>query len=178
MTFEKDKYYQPSRHFFSKNEYTPIPANFDLIIVAWQLKSPENIGSIMRLAGNMGLHKIVLVHDNNQTLRNSKIKKTSQSAENFITLINTTEDHYQQYIPSTYGKVALETSTGSTNIYATSLPDKMALFVGNEIKGLPNPILSHIEQSIHIPMPGPISSMNVAHATSVCAFEWYRKKIF
>ncbi len=71
--------------------------------------------------------------------------------------------------------VILETCSGSTNIFETKLPKKIILLGGNESHGLPADILEKSKCKIFIPMPGGSKSMNVSHALTVAAFEWYRQ---
>ena len=110
-------------------------------------------------------------------LKDSKIKKTACMAWDYVELIHATAENYKQFIPTDYQWVALETSSKSQNIYTTPLPVKMAVFLGNEIRGIQPEILSQCPTHIHIPMTGEATSMNVSHAASVCLFEWLRQQI-
>ena len=145
------------------------------IIVTDCLKTPENIGHLIRLAGNIGISKIISIEE--VQLKDSKIKKTACMAWDYVELIHATTENYQQFIPDDYQWVALETSNQSQNIYTTTLPVKMAVFLGNEIRGIQPEILSLCPTHIHIPMTGAANSMNVSHAASVCLFEWLRQQI-
>ncbi len=145
------------------------------IIVTDGLKTPENIGHLIRLAANIGISKIISIEDVH--LKDSKIKKTACMAWDYVALIHATFDNFHQLIDNDYQWVALETSPQSQSIYNTSLPVKMAVFLGNEIRGIQPEILSQCPTHIHIPMTGKATSMNVSHAGSVCLFEWLRQQI-
>lgn len=166
-----------SRDFFKDNTYPQIPNHLDIILIGWKLKSPENMGSLVRLAANMGLKEVIFINNSTDIKRSSKINKTARSAIQYVKITNIEPDQMEATIPSDYRWIALETCSGSENIFISKLPDKMALFLGNEISGLPSSIVSMMTQTIHIPMTGNIPSMNVASAATVAAFEWYRKKL-
>ena len=53
------------------------------IIIAYALKTPENMGNIIRLADNVDCKKVIFV-DINQEIRLSKIKKTASSSYNSV----------------------------------------------------------------------------------------------
>ncbi|MBN2165341.1 MAG: TrmH family RNA methyltransferase [Marinilabiliaceae bacterium] len=165
-----------SREFFKATNYPSIiNNNYELILITWHLKTPENIGSLIRLAANMGLKKVIFINNKDTLLRISKIKRTARDAEKFIEVHFASEDELINLIQQDYKHIALETSFGSKNIYKTTLPAKLALYLGNEITGLPQSLLSKMDECVHIPTPGPIPSMNVAMAGAVASFEWYRQ---
>ena len=96
-------------------------------------------------------------------------------AWNYVELIHTSYEEFAQYIPSDYLWTALETSVKSQNIYSTDLPQRMALFVGNEVWGIRQELLDRCPLHVNIPMTGPATSMNVSPATAVALFEWQRR---
>ena len=143
------------------------------LIVADSLKTPENLGNIIRLSANIGIHRIICV-DTIQH-RESRLRKTACMAWDYVELIYATKENFTDYIPQGYELVALETSTISKNIYTTDLPREMALVVGNEQDGISRELLDKCALHVHIPMTGPATSMNVSHATGVALFEWVRR---
>ncbi len=145
------------------------------IIVADMLRTPENIGSLIRIAANIGIEKVVCIETDNMQMRESKIRRTACMAWDYVKLEHATPDNFSEFIPSDYQLVALETSSISESIFKASLPQKMALVVGNEIHGVRMELLSQCAQHINIPMSGPATSMNVSHATCVALFEWVRR---
>ncbi len=146
------------------------------IIVAYLLKSPENMGHIIRLASNFGCKKVLFVGDEN-VVRESKIKKVGGAATGQIDWSFVDEASWMQYIDEDYQLIAIETSEESkclTNIY---LPEKAAFILGNEIYGLTNEVVEKCNLAVHIPMIGKIKSMNVSHACSVALYEWVKQHL-
>lgn len=157
--------------FDGKNNILPDPP----IIVADMLRTPENIGSLIRMAANIGIVRVVCIENEKVQMRESKIRRTACMAWDYVELIHATAENYTEFIPSDYQLVALETSSISKNIFQTQLPRKMALVVGNEIHGVRMELLEQCPQHVNIPMTGPATSMNVSHATCVALFEWVRQ---
>lgn len=143
------------------------------VIIADLLKTPENIGSLIRMAANIGIKRIISIET--EPHRESKIRKTACMAWDYVELIHATKENYGEYVPEGYEMVALETSSISQNLYNAELPRKMALVVGNEVDGIRMELLGDCPLHVHIPMTGPATSMNVSHATCVALFEWVRR---
>jgi len=152
-----------------------LPANYyPPIIVAYELKTPENVGNIMRLADNIGCKKLLLVTSGIES-RTSKIRRTASSSFNAIDWEYCIASELNQKIPEDYTWVAIETSNDSENIFKSKLPEKIAFFVGNEISGIDNHLLNKCHKIVHIPVYGNNTSLNVSHALAVALFEWQKR---
>ena len=161
--------------FFQSEDYPDLPHN--PIIAAWQIINPGNIGSLMRLADNLGSDKIYIL-DNENPKRESAIKKTAGLSYQNVQLEFISFTDFIAKLPKDFQLTAIETSSNSKNIFTAQLPGKIAFILGNEKHGLPDEILKKCDQAIHIPMTGKCKSMNVSHALSVCLFEWQRQQFF
>ncbi len=162
----------------SRELFTPdnrITLNDTPIIVTDSFKTPENIGNLIRIAANIGIKKIICIEE--IPLKESKIKKTACMAWDYVELIRTNPVDFRAHIPGDYINIALETTPESVNIYDTKLPAKMALFLGNEIKGIRPEILADCPIHVNIPMTGHATSMNVSHAAAAALFEWLRQHL-
>lgn len=164
-----------SNNFFQQKSYA-IKHSFRPIIITDNLKTPENIGQIIRLAGNIGCEDVLVVNDSERP-RLSKIKRMGEVAGPVVNWQFCTSDELFSHIPEGYILTALETAPQSTNLFNTTLPQKMALIVGNEINGISPLLLQKVEVSIHIPVTGNVKSLNVSHAAAVCLFEWLKQQI-
>lgn len=162
--------------FFNEQVVKTVPENAKIILAAWEVKNPANLGKIIRLGHNLNAEKILFINDA-PTYRESKIKKTSGfsydqanwkiiSKKSFFAFINSEESEL----------VVLETCDGAKNIYQEQLPEKMILLAGSESHGLPAEIIQMANRKVYIPMPGGCKSMNISQAIGVAAFEWYRQQ--
>ena len=146
------------------------------IIVADRLRTPENMGSVLRLAGNIGAKKTIFISDTAHQFRLRRIKKTASTANENTNWEILNEDQLSTFIPSDYQIVAIETSEKAQSIFDFQFPEKTAFLVGNERYGIRPEILEQATQVVYIPVPGPVSSLNVTHALSVALFEWLRQQ--
>jgi tRNA G18 (ribose-2'-O)-methylase SpoU len=148
------------------------------IIIADDIRTPANMGSIIRLGANIGAEKVIFISEKASEFKNFKINKTASGATEKIDWeIVENFELAKVMLPNGYSLIAIETSEKSENIYKTLFPEKTVFVVGNEVKGIRPEIMQHMNQSLYIPIPGPISSLNVTHALSVALFEWYRQQI-
>jgi len=153
---------------FYENAYRPI-------VVADNLRTPENMGAVLRLAGNIGAALTLFVTNTPINFKTYKIKRTASGAYEKSTWKIIEPKELSENIPPDYEIVALETETNAQNIYTTKLPEKIAFMVGNELFGIDPELMALAHHKVFIPLPGYIYSLNVTHALSVGLFEWYRQ---
>ena len=165
-----------ANRFFEKRSYPQTPDDWSPVIIACGIKTPENIGHLIRIAGNTGARQVLAVHAGT-LLRATKINRIAGAAGSVVRCSFCTAEELPALLPSDYKIVALETAPASTNLFETQLPVKMALMVGNESEGIPPNLLSLATQCIHIPITGKIKSLNVSHAAAICMFEWCQQHI-
>ena len=168
--------YIKSRTFFEKIE-SGKKNKAHPIIVCWKLNTPNNLGSILRLADNMACEKVLFV-DENPTFKERNIKKTAQTSYKAVQWEFCTPKDLKKYVPEGYTYFAIETTQSSSDLYQTSLPEKAVFFVGNEKVGLDDLILKECEKSVYIPMKGHNKSMNVSHALTIVLGEWLRQNYY
>lgn len=165
-----------SVRFFQEKQVKPVPKNCELILAAWEIKNPSNLGQIIRLAHNVGAAKVYFI-TNNPDYRESKIKKTAGFSFDQMNWKFISEKEFFSGIKENQQLVVLETCSGSENIFEANLPERIILLAGNESHGLPPEIIQKSKKKIFIPMPGGCKSMNISHALAVASFEWYRQHI-
>lgn len=150
------------------------------------IRSRENVGSIFRTADGVGVSKIFLcgitpTPKMNNELRitnyeSDKISKTALGAEKFVPW---------EYRRNTWRLVTdlknsgvlilgLEQAKGSENIFLLKpsklKPNKLALIVGNEVRGLSPKILKYCDKVVYIPMSGRKESLNVSVAAGIALY--------
>ena len=170
---KKDQY-KNSVSFFEEKAFKPKEQEKSLILAAYELKTPDNAGSIIRLAGNLGVSKVYFIHEN-FVMRSRKMTRVAHSSVGHVDFEIVTEKEFWEKIEADYKFIALETTEQSENIYNYQFPEKCVLIAGNERFGISNDFLQKCQQSIFIPNPGKTRSMNVSHALTLAAFEWARQ---
>jgi len=137
-------------------------------------KTPENIGSIMRLAGNLGIRELFII-GKEEDYRLSKVKKASSTAWGLVKLIFCNTESLIEFNNEGIPLIAIETCENASNIYNFNFPEKFAIVLGNEAYGISENTLKLCDKALFIPLPGKVKSMNVSQAATATMFEWYRQ---
>jgi len=151
---------------------------FPLNIIASNIHSPQNVGSLFRLCDALGIEKLFLC-DSTPAPPNAKITKTSRSTEKHVVFErykNATE------LVSTLKEsgaliISLEITSSSLAItsqeFGNALDNRkpVCLILGSENAGVSEKLLALSDITVHIPMFGNNSSMNVASAASIACYE-------
>lgn len=139
---------------------------------------PMNVGSLFRIADALGIEKIYLT-GSSLAPPNAKIRKTSRATEKFVPFSRQSNplDILKKLKSQGYTIISLEITTSSMDINDLLLAgtEKICLVLGSESSGISQELLDSSDVTVHIPMLGQNSSMNVANACSIAAYEIMRK---
>lgn len=158
-------------------QHQPQKKKHPVCLLLNDFESPANVGSIFRLADAFGIEKIYLT-GTTPVPPNRKMMRTSRATEKFVVheynrngvdVINTLKSQCYQII-------SLEITTSSDDIRTLSLPTntKVCLILGSENEGVNSHLLTLSDKTVHIPMLGENSSINVASAGAIAIFEIMR----
>ncbi len=141
----------------------------ELIVLCDHIHSPANQGALFRLADAFGVKELIFV-GNPLDMRSSRLKRTARSMqehipysqhESGITII-------ERYTKEGYQCIALEvTATSIALSKAAITANKILLLLGNEQHGVSQELIDAVDLTVHIPMYGRNSSMNVAQAAAI-----------
>ncbi len=157
----------------------------NLIAVIEDPTDMRNIGTVIRNANALGVEKVYIVDprkslpDDWQELRGRRsISKTSVSAVKwtFVKRFDSTElclNHLEEQ-----GFVSAVTSPhvkGKTNVYLhegdDAQPAKLAVWFGNEQRGISKIAVERCEMCVAIPMFGMIESLNLGTSSGIILYE-------
>jgi tRNA G18 (ribose-2'-O)-methylase SpoU len=152
-----------------------------LIVIAHDIRSVHNVGSIFRTADAAGVEKIFLCGITPSPLDRFKevradFAKVALGAEKYLAweTAKTTAGVIKQLKKEGYEIFTLEQSKRSVPYYAAArlmrADARVAIVVGNEVKGLPPSILRAADRILEIPMMGKKESLNVAVAFGIVVF--------
>jgi tRNA G18 (ribose-2'-O)-methylase SpoU len=150
-----------------------------LLVVVHDIRSVHNVGSIFRTADAAGVCKIYLCGITPAPLDRFKevradFAKVALGAERSVAweMAKTTAGVIKQLKKDGYEIFALEQSKRSVPYYSVRLRGdaRVAIVLGNEVKGLSPSILRAADRILEIPMLGEKESLNVAVAFGVVAF--------
>jgi len=164
--------YRRQKYLRDTFKYPPAP-----VIVGDNLRIPENIGSVLRLADAAGSKKVILINNQNDQNLN-RIRRTARNCDVLVEWESITYDRFlNDHIPYLPPLIAIEITSASTSIFETALPTQCCLVIGNEKHGISPILLEQCQQAVHIPMFGVNSSINVTHALAIVLFEWRRQSL-
>jgi tRNA G18 (ribose-2'-O)-methylase SpoU len=157
----------------------------EIVLIAHNLRSTHNVGSLLRTAEGLGLAKVYLtgytpypIHSNDTRLPHlahkltAQIHKTALGAENLIAW----EHHDDVFGVLTslrqrgYVIAALEQAENSLDLSTYKSPDKVALLVGREAAGIEPEVLAACDVALEIPMRGQKESFNVVQAAAMALY--------
>ncbi len=146
---------------------------YPISIVAADISIASNIGSIFRICDALGVEKLYLTGDSVQP-PSTKLLKAARSTEKSVPFEYnpSARNVVDQLRSDDYDILSLEISAKSIDLrdYKNLNQRKICLVLGSEANGIDDEILNISDHTIHIPMHGQNSSMNVASAASIATF--------
>jgi len=148
-------------------------------VVADNIRSLENIGSIFRTADALSIDKVFLCGISGTPVASAgrppaeKISKAALGAEKWVPW----EYHRQTWrlVEQLKRKdvfvVCLEQTKGSISYEKFKPKFPIALVLGNEVNGISQSVLQRADSIIQLPMHGKKESLNVAVAFGVAGYE-------
>jgi len=157
-----------------------------IVVIAHNIRSSHNIGSIFRTCEGLGIKKLILggyspypkkLNDKrlpyvaNRAV--GQISKTALGAEKYLDW-----EHVDDVFPTIlklksegYIIASLEQSTKSIDMNEFDPPKKIAVILGSEIEGVNKEILEFSDMIIEIKMRGKKESFNVSIAAAICLYK-------
>lgn len=158
----------------------------DLAVIAHNIRSTHNIGSIFRTCECLGVKKLILSGyspypkiKNDRRLPHvikraeNQIAKTALGAEKALPFeyYPDIKDAVHQLRTTNYQIYALEQMPGSVNIRKFEAQFPSVLILGEETKGIPREILELSDEILEITMHGEKESLNVSVAAGIAIYE-------
>lgn len=144
-------------------------------VIAHNIRSLYNVGSIFRTADAFGVSKIYLTGYTGtpaNQIHRAKIAKSALGAENFVPW-----EHYRSAIKlikslrsQKVNIIALENNTKSVPLMKFKPIFPLALVLGEETRGVAKLILRLCDHVLEIPMLGKKESLNVSVAFGIAAY--------
>jgi tRNA G18 (ribose-2'-O)-methylase SpoU len=155
----------------------------DIIVIAHNIRSTHNIGSLFRTCEGFGVTKLILSgYSPYPTLTRdtrlphisdkltTQIHKTALDAETMVPFEHVEEPNFNELRAEGYRIVGLEQDTRSVMLPSYDAPDKVALVLGEEVAGISSDLRSMCDDLIEIPMNGKKESFNVSVAAGIALY--------
>lgn len=167
-----DNFYDEKNLFDSNNADKK---EFEIFVVLDNIRSPFNVGSIIRTSESFGVKKIILVGITPK-IEHPKVKRVSMKSEveniffeNEIEAIN--------YIKKEGYKIVAVEKTNKSIDYRDFYIEKPSFIFGNEEFGVSPEILKIADSIIYIPLYGKKNSLNVSVAAGIILSNYVNLKI-
>ncbi len=166
--------------------YIKMSFNRQIIVIAHDIRSCHNIGSLFRTAEGLGIKKIYLtgytpypISSEDQRLPyiaqkiDRQIEKTALGASKNLPWNHDSDIvHTLTFLHNEgFRLIALEQNENSHPLPSFIPSTKTALIVGNEVDGLPDEVLKICDAIIEIPMFGKKESFNVVQAAAMAMYQ-------
>lgn len=142
-------------------------------VILHNIRSSENVGSIFRTADGAGVAKIYLTGYTPAPLdrfkrKNTKLAKTALGAEDFVPWERAEITELMMLLKkASIQIVAVEQDKRAVSYMILKQKEKTAFIFGNEVDGIPKPVLDLADAIVDIPMHGKKESLNVAVAAGI-----------
>ncbi len=138
------------------------------------IRSAYNVGSILRSADACGISHVHCAGIT-PTPDQLKVQKTALGAQDMLPWTQhwNTQDCVQQAKQNGYQIISFEFTTASTSLFELApsmLRFPVLLVFGNEVAGVDPEIIHSSDYTLHIPMYGKKSSINVATASGIAMY--------
>lgn len=142
-----------------------------MILIAHNIRSLHNVGSIFRSADAFAVSKIFLTGYTGTPPR-KEIAKVALGSEHRVSweYLEDVNPLIDQLKKEGVLILALDNIPGAVPIDQIETSNKVALILGNETEGIESQVIEQVDQTIFIPMPGIKRSLNVSVATGIALF--------
>lgn len=154
-----------------------------IIVIAHNIRSTHNVGSIFRTSEGFGVSKLILSgytpyptvsgdtrlpHISDKLT--AQIHKTALGAETMVPFVYQDALDLNDLKVQGYRIVALEQEARSFSLDMYEVPEKIALLLGEEVEGITPELLDECDDIIEIPMQGQKESFNVSVAAGIALY--------
>jgi len=156
-----------------------------VVLIAHNLRSTHNVGSLLRTAEALGINRVYLtgytpypLSKNDDRLPHlsksidARIVKTALGAEKTLDWSHVPK--IEKVISSLKAEdfliIGLEQTPASKPLHKFSPPKKIAIIVGRETKGIEADVLKLTDVQLEIPMLGKKESLNVVQAAAIALY--------
>ena len=155
----------------------------EIILLAHNIRSTHNVGAFLRTSDGFGVSKVIfsgytpypaldddtrLPHFADKITR--QIHKTALGAETMVPFERFEDPPLADLKAQGFTIVGLEQDERSVMLPDYPVPDKVALFLGNEIDGIYPEFRDQCDALVEIPMHGDKESFNVSVAAGIALY--------
>lgn len=155
--------------------------SMSLVLIAHNIRSAHNVGSLFRTASGAGVEKIYLTGYTLQPAKKEKLYKRRAEQDLAKTALGAEYEVPFEYTESTeqcitdlknngYQVIGLEQAESSVDYRTPPQKNKVALLIGTEAEGIPEELQKMCDTLYEIPMAGKKNSLNVSVAAGIVLY--------
>lgn len=156
----------------------------NLIIVLEDIKDKHNAGAILRTCDAFGVPFVYFVFNKIEPYNPIELISSSVGSSKWLVYKIYSKEIYENPIISciedlkkeNFKIIATVIDKSAENIFEFSWPEKIALFLGNEVNGLSEDVIKNSDFKIYIPMLGMVESLNVSVSAGIFIYDIIFKK--
>jgi tRNA G18 (ribose-2'-O)-methylase SpoU len=157
----------------------------DIILIAHDMRSCHNVGSLLRTADGLGVKEVIFsgytphpYYEHDARLPHEALKLTRQIHKTALGAEDSQKWSYQadvrtvisQLRAAGYRVIALEQAEDAIELPTLHPPQKVAILLGREVKGIDPEILALCDSVVEIPMFGKKESFNVIQSAAMILY--------
>jgi len=150
---------------------------FPISILANDIEIAGNIGNLFRIADAFGIQKIYLT-GTSAVPPKYKIRKAARSTEKKVSFAQSSSaiEVVKQLKSLNTKIISLEITSQSQDLRSFKMSNQqpICVIIGSEKTGISQQLLDLSDHTLHIPMYGENSSMNVANCCAIALYELIR----
>ena len=147
-----------------------------LILVLDGVSDVRNFGAIVRSAGCLGAHAIMIPEKGSARITADAVKTSAGALLTFPVCREKSLLKSVELLRDSGLKIIAATEKSGDEIQHTNLRGPAALVLGSEDKGINPQLLSVADMKVRIPMTGKIVSLNVSVAAGILLYEIMRQR--
>ena len=152
----------------------------DFIVVLQDIHDPHNAAAVLRTAEAFGVSAVYFIFEQEKYYNPKRVGKSSSSSANKwvdITVFRSTQDCVRKLKKLRYKIYATTLEKNVESIFTLKFGQKVALFFGNEHRGLSEEAIKLADSALLIPMRGMVQSLNISVTAAICIYQVSRQRI-
>ncbi|MCX7597630.1 MAG: RNA methyltransferase [Armatimonadetes bacterium] len=141
----------------------------DVVVGAWQLRDPGNLGTLVRTAEFLGCAGLVAVGECVDLFEPKTVRATAGAIFR-LPLAEASEQVFVAWAKSNNVRIIATASEGGAPPDRLSVRGPVAVLIGSEAHGLPESALSVADAIMTISRSGKVDSLNAAVAAGICIY--------
>ncbi len=141
-----------------------------ITVVLEDIHQSQNASAVIRTCECMGIQDIHIIENETKYMINPKVLKGSYKWVNLIRYKPETNIAmcFDSLRANGYKVLVTDPSPEGVSIYDVPLDQKLAIVMGNELRGTSSAALEHADMKVKIPMYGFTESLNISVSAAIC----------